>query len=366
MKKYLRRFYGILAVVLLYCTIFCILNFSNQISEGIKKGVSLSINLVIPSMLIFIILSNFIMNTKLKYTLARPFRLLGKYIFRLSDSKLSIVILSLIGGYPVGARLLSNAVNKNELSAKEASLMLSFCVNCGPAFLIGGIGGGAFNSSLIGLYLYLSQVIACFAVGFISRFFIKIKPISLPSSDMPKAMSKNKLKTSLSSAFVSSVTDAIRAMAVICGFVVVFCAFMPLLESAFSQFFNTSLLKGLLEVTIGCSSLSDFSAITGITLAAVFTSFGGICVHLQIAAMLKTKSKEEIGMKYFYLFRPVYVIISVIATRLFLLISPVSTAGVSIHTDISGQIGKAFPFPAIFLLFLALMLLFFSRKSDNI
>ena len=43
--------------------------------------------------------------------------------------------------------------------AGEAELLLGFCDNCGPAFLLGYVGSGILGSSRAGAYLYLVHVL---------------------------------------------------------------------------------------------------------------------------------------------------------------------------------------------------------------
>ncbi len=353
--SYLKKI-AILCIV--YFVMFLIIFFSKELSAGIKNGIAVSTNLLIPSLLIFMIFSNIVMNSSLKNIISRPFKLLAKYIFKINNNHMSIVILSLIGGYPIGAKLLSNAVKDKHLSVKNAERMLSYCVNCGPAFIISGVGVSLFGSKKIGLIIYLSQVIACLIVGFLSTLFVD-------TTDNINIINDNSNDKNFSTLLVNSVNDSIKSLAIICGFVVAFSSFMPLL-SLFLKNINPNyryLIEGILEVTIGCNNLSNIDSANNIILACAFTAFGGVCVHLQVCAMIKGTG---IRMYKFFVFRIIYVFISVSIVNIVLKLSPDTLNCISINHNQSSRIYSVSPTATIFLILLSIILLFFCRKSDRI
>lgn len=351
----MRRFKGLAAVLGLYFGMFLLIFYSGELASGIRNGIRICFDFLIPSLFLFMICSNYLIASPLRRWIARPFRFLGKFVFRLEDNLLAIVILSLIGGYPVGAKLLSDAVSRGELLPAQAERMLTYCVNCGPAFLIGGIGSAIFGSLQIGLFLCLSQIGACILLGFFQSF--SFGKVPHPSSGVPQHPAKKHPAVLL----VSSVQDAARALGIICSFVLAFSAFLPLLRLILQQagIHNPVFLQGMLEVTSGCALLSECHPSVQILLAAFFTAFGGICVHLQIAAML---SGSGIRMRQFYLWRIPYCIASVGITWLLLHFFPQAEATIRYNHTISQELSSATPLAALFLMLLCILLLFFSGK----
>lgn len=341
----------------IYLVMFLIIFYSKELSEGIKGGLNAAFQFILPSMFIFMIFSNWLMASGHASLAARPFRPLSRHLFRIPDSAAVIVLLSLIGGYPVGAKLLADEVKQGRLSRETASRMLGFCVNCGPAFLISGVGAGIFGSAAVGGILYLSQIAGCVAVGALSAVGAKREAGGFaPVSQNPPG------KTVL---LVSAVNDAIRSMAVICGFVVAFSAFLPVI-SAFSAPLPESfgyLLRGLLEVTTGCQNLFAFDGFDKILLAALFTGFGGICVHLQVCAMLKSTG---ISMKGFYLWRIPYLLVSLLTTKGLLRLLPGTVETLGIRHDLASRAFSVSPAATAFLILLCIMLLFFTGKSATL
>lgn len=352
-------------LIVLYVFLFSVLYFGSDITAGIRNGIDISINLLIPSMFLFIIISNFILASELKKIIALPFEFLTKKLFKLNSYQTAIFILSLIGGYPVGAKLLANSVKSELISPKKASIMLSYCVNCGPAFLISGIGGLILGNPQLGVFMYIAQVLACVVTGIISSFFMtKLK------EDAPLPSQQNKIP--ISTLLIASVNDAIKAMGIICGFVLFFCALSPILLKLFGNYVDIVILNGILEVTAGCNLVTTKSPLQAILLASSFVALGGVCVMLQIFAMLVNTG---VTMKYFLLLKPIYISIMVGITYVFLLVFPDTVTAfsnfcvVNCFSDgavLEKNIFSVSPISTFFMIILAILLLFFSTKCDII
>lgn len=350
-------FKKLIQLCLIYFTMFVIVFFSKEFSDGIKNGMNVSLNLVIPSLFIFMIFSNVIMNSNLCQIIAYPFRFLAKYVFKIDKQYLSIVILSLLGGYPIGAKLLCNAVKQDNMPIETAERMLCYCVNCGPAFLISAVGMSIFGDIKVGVILYLSQISACIIVGFLTSLFVRKQTFI----SQQKYIKKN---NSASVLLVNAVNDTIKSMVVICGFIVAFSAFLPIIQLLTENMDSNLrfLLQGFLEVTTGCNNLANTSSPSAIILASAFTSFGGVCVYLQVCAMLKG---SQVRLWKFFVFRIIYMFISITILKIFLSFSPSLMSCMSINTQQSSKIYSVSPAATIFMLLLSIILLFFSRKSDK-
>lgn len=153
-------------VKLLFLTaaiIYIIINlFTNPhiVAAGIKNGLMTSYCVLIPSLFPFLIISSFILKSNLSYYISKPLRGLTRILFKLPACTGATILLSLIGGYPIGAKLISILYDKQEITKSQAERMLCFCVNSGPAFLISAVGAIMLNSVKIGFFLFISQSIA--------------------------------------------------------------------------------------------------------------------------------------------------------------------------------------------------------------
>lgn len=338
--------------------LFLILYYSRELSQGIREGIAMAVNLVIPSMFLFLIASNLIIGSRELFAL--PFRGLAG-LFRIPPEEMAIVVLSLTGGYPVGAKLLGDGVREGRLSTAEAERMLPYCVNCGPAFLISGVGIGLFGNPWLGVCLYLSQIAACLGVGYLCSFHLEEGRLRR----YPRLRTHVRPAGSSSVGIVAAVSDAVRSMGMICGFVVAFSGLLPVLKRFLGGLAPEAVcwIQGLLEVTSGCGQLPASQAEDPLLLAAVFTAFGGVCVHLQICAMAKPAG---IPMGRFLAFRPVYTLISVIVSGLLFRLVPGTADCIAWSREIPSRIVSVSPAASFFLILLGIMLLFFNGKSDKI
>lgn len=353
--RYVRR---IVCILLLYGVLFLLVFFSRELSTGVREGIQTSIDLVIPSLFVFLIASNLLMRSRAGELAARPFGFLSRF-FRIPSQNVLIVVLSLLGGYPVGAKLLGDAVRQKRLSPDEASRMLCYCVNCGPAFLITGVGGAVFGNIKLGLLLYLSQIISCMVVGRVNAHGCPRQGRGGRTTGLTASY------PAAAECFVGSVTDAIRSMAVICGFVVAFSAFLPFLSLLAERVNPTAacLLRGVLEVTTGCSQLADPHIPNRLLLAAGFTAFGGICVLLQVSAML---SGTGVRLLRFLKYRLLYTAVSVLSVWGMLQLLPDVAQSLSDNRELPRKLYSVSPAAAFFLILLSVMLLFFRQKAGKI
>ena len=246
--------------------------FSDAAAEAARQSLQLCAASVVPSLFPFLALSSLFLSCGggdlLPYWLQHAAaRLLG-----CSNAGVSVFFLSLLGGYPTGARLISQLYRTQQLSRAEAEHLLLFCNNAGPAFILGFVGLGQWGSLRLGGYLYL---IHAAAAALVAVLFRPKRPFPLPQCHAAPAVP-------FSSALVGAVTDATGAMVQVCGFVTFFGTPLGL----FAQLTHIShpLVMGFAELTAGISRLSggqqDFVC------ACFLLGWGGLSIHCQTAAML--------------------------------------------------------------------------------
>ena len=170
-------------------------------ASGAAQGLLLSGRVLIPSLFPMTVCTMFIMGSGAFSGLKRVSHVTQK-LFHLSSDEFITVILSLIGGYPVGAKLLNEAVREKRISAEKAGLMLCYCVNSGPAFAVSAVGAGMYSSRVLGFALLAAHLLPSLIMCFLFSFIIKNdsrKPVSVKS---PSAADN----------FVSSVSGASGAL----------------------------------------------------------------------------------------------------------------------------------------------------------
>ena len=239
--------------------------------NGVAEGVDLCLKVVIPSLFPFLILSALLTES----TFGMKLRFLEPLcrLVRIPKEAAPLLLVGLIGGYPVGAQCITRSWQSGQLSDANARRMLGFCSNAGPAFIF-GITAGLFDSVMIPWFLWLIQMAAILITGALlpgSGYSGGVSPQSKPLS--PAAV----------------LHQAISAMTAICGWVIVFRTVLGFSDRYLLHLLPPEaqcLTAGILELTNGCCRLSHVSSGTlRLVLCSSFLSFGGIGVYMQTVSV---------------------------------------------------------------------------------
>lgn len=323
--------------------------FSSDVSQAVSEGISICLNILIPSLFVFLILSDFFIQTGWLSHMLKPFSFICSKLFHIPLSLGSVIFMSLVCGYPVGAKLIAKMVEEKKISNKLGERLLTFCVNAGPAFLIGGVAIPIFSSLKLGLIIFISHVTAFFIVGICSGIGKKAEHLNISNAAIPS-----------SEALVSSVRSATKAMVNICAFVLLFSGilgilkqigFFNALENVFSNFIPhgsaSAIVAGALEVSFGIFLSKEVVGTFSFFIVVAVTAFGGICVHLQIRSIL---CNTKISMKSFYIYRILYLLISLITSAVLIFFIGDTAAVFSPASNITPSADHGNPFASILLL----------------
>ena len=268
-------------------------------TEGAVKGLLLSGRVIIPSLFPFTACVLFIMKSGGLSLLdfANPFT---KRVFRLSPQQFSLMLLSFIGGYPVGGKLLNEAVKSGKISKENAGIMLNYCVNAGPAFIVLAVGGGILGSKKIGYLLLLAHIISSLILSLVFGHFIKNDNTDSENTAESFSPADN---------FVVSVCEAASAIFSVCAYVILFSTVNEYMNCLSEKISVLKYISPLLEVT---------NAVTGmrnIVIIAFLLGFAGVSVWCQIISMGKL---IKINFAVFTLSRTAHGVLSAVITALLL------------------------------------------------
>lgn len=239
--------------------------------EGAQDGLELCLRTVVPSLFPFIFLSSLLTSTLLSGKL-RTSRVLCR-LFKIPYGADGILLTGLLGGYPVGAKCVAEALDRGQLSAADAERMLVFCNAAGPAFLF-GITGSVFEMRwapwcLWGIHLFSAWLVSRLIPSKPSTFIVAPTPVE---TNLPQRL-----------------RQSLRVMGEICGWIIL----MRVLISIFEKWFLWSipnhwqtLICGILELSNGCTSSANINN-TGLRFifCSVMLGFGGLCVALQTSSV---------------------------------------------------------------------------------
>ena len=146
-------------------------------------------------------------------------------LFGLSAYPFFIFLFSLVGGYPIGTKLLNEAVNDKILSPDSARKMSRFCVNAGPAFIISAVGSSILGNKKLGVVLFVSHILSSLII---CRFFGKVTAQNPQNKDFINPIDNFVLSASQTSSSVLSV----------CAFVILFSVFTGYIEYFANEFMS--------------------------------------------------------------------------------------------------------------------------------
>lgn len=331
-----------------------VLLLSGEIRQGVIKGLSLSFSAVIPSLFLFTTAALFIIKSGASKQLGRLVSPVTRPIIGLDFEQSTVFLISLIAGYPIGARLLNTLYQDGKISRAKALKMLMFSINAGPAFIITTVGECFLKSRGDGTRLMVCHLLASLIMAVTVRFL----PDRLFSRDL-KIKKQSRLErqnSALSDIFVLSTAEAGKTMLSVTVFVVFFAGVGGGL-SAF-DFPGINLIKALLEVTSGLADITRQK----LPLAAFLLGFGGISVIFQVIS-----SAEQLKPKFTVIFlsRLVHGTISALLIITAEILFPRNLATGSFNQRPDSLSVHTSPISAISLLILCLTVLFFIGSSSK-
>ena len=136
-------------------------------SGAVKDGLSMCVRVIIPSLFPFFAVTNLLNELGVSKLAGNALSPLSSKLFGVSGQGAAAFIIGVTGGYPLGASYIAGLRRQQLISSDEASRLLIFCNNSGPAFIIGAAGIGIFKSSSVGFFLYAMHILAALIWGVI-------------------------------------------------------------------------------------------------------------------------------------------------------------------------------------------------------
>ena len=157
------------------CMTALLLAYPTYCVEGIVNGLENACKILIPSLFPYMVLSSFIIYSGADKYIGKIFAPVTKILFNLPPVCSSAIILSFIGGYPVGAKCVQLLYKDKKITAEQAQRMMLFCVCSGPAFLVTAIGAVMLHNIEAGIILYITQIFSCIIIGVCTGLYSRIK-----------------------------------------------------------------------------------------------------------------------------------------------------------------------------------------------
>lgn len=322
LSKIFKLFLSIFVVILIF---FLIIS-PQTYMQSTLNGLDVWLTKVLPALFPFFFLTKLLTELNVVEKVSALFSPITKKLFKTPGISSYVFLMSVISGYPVGAKLISELYKKGIITQSDATKMNAFCSTSGPLFVVGTVGVCMFSSHQAGIIILTSHILGAFVNGLIYRNY-KSK------NTTEKISLKN---TQSQDSILSSILyDSIISILMVGGFITIFFVFIDFLNnthiihsiSIFTQqaihsslpieFFE-SIFNGLIEVTRGLLDLSYCQVNSTLLLctATFLISFGGLSIHLQSISFLKS---AKIKMSVYFLQKFTHSILSCLFCFLFCL-----------------------------------------------
>lgn len=260
--------------------------FPQQSLSYAKTGLMLWFYTLLPSMLPFIILSNFFIQTNaLDKLLAAP-KKIWHSVFGLSPNGTYALFMGIFCGYPMGAKITADLYREQRISYQEACYLLSFSNHPGPSFLSAYLCVSIFKRPDLIFPTYLIIYTSSFLCSLFFRF--QGAP-GITSNTICSNKKETSCAPSLGELLDVSIMNGFQSITKLGGYIILFSIIQGILKQMLLPVGPVKyLILGLTEITTGTAALSESTLpfTTCYPLALAFTSFGGLCVTAQTKSML--------------------------------------------------------------------------------
>lgn len=265
----------------LYLT-FLLLRYPVQSLTYASTGLLLWFQKMIPTLLPFMILSGIMVRMNLTERFARCFHPLFHFLFGTTLNGSYVLLMGMLCGFPMGARVIGELLYAKKLSEKEAAYLLAFCNNIGPIYFISFVMS---TLSITHNYIPFFIMYGVPLVYGMLLYHLHYKKEDF-TAILPFGQSKD--NSSASASFLAAVDDSIVSGLVGIGKLGGYMTFFNLLNIMFLPFSALpesflAFCNGILEITSGISRIGE----KGFYMVLILLPFGGFSCMAQTYSMIK-------------------------------------------------------------------------------
>ncbi|HOL85563.1 hypothetical protein [Thermoclostridium caenicola] len=328
--------------------------FARETSKAARDAIYLCLDVVIPSLFPFFVLSRLTVPYLRNFSCPRILRRLVQGLIGLPYYVLPTIVLGYLSGYPTGAKLARDMLDERLLDSNQASRLIAIANNCSPLFLIGTVGAGLFKSIRIGFILLAIHWVSGLLAALILNQLLKKGQFDLKNGMMVFESDKTERKSNLAALIPSAIEDAAILSIKVTGYIVLFAVlsellyrlgFFSLVGSMVSAILPeiitgsglAAVLRGIMEIASGSSAIAhtvQMPIIVQLSLVSFICGFAGFSVHTQVMGIMKGT-----GTRYgvFFLGKLLHGAVAGILTLVTLSRLPVSLAASSMRPMATGM-----------------------------
>lgn len=247
---------------------------SNIVTEELIYALNTFFTVLFPSIFPFFLIGNLLIEYNFVHTLNRIFSKITKTLFHTTPAASFVILMSMISGFPSGAKYIKDLFDKKNLSIEHANYLITFTHFANPIFVL-TITKKIFNDINISIYILISMYLSNILIGIITRPKKESIQIKMELSKVPN----------FSDALSKSIKNSFDLLLMILGNT----CFFFLITRLISTYININdyidiLIIGFFDITKGIQSISNLSStlIFKVILVLTFICFGGINIHMQV------------------------------------------------------------------------------------
>ena len=263
---------------------------SNLITTGILDYTKLFFTKLFPTSFIIFTISSLLINYQLIEFLSKTIKSNCSIIY--------ITIMSMVSGFPSGAKYTKELYEKNYISKEDGNYLLTYTHFPNPIFILGPVNK-IIKDKRITLILFASILLSNLIVSLIFKH-------KTNETKLPKYNQEN-----FSKALNNAIFSSLKTIILVYGTSLFFYLISLILTHYFKLFpILYCLINGFFDLTKGIFSTTIISSTTiKSLLILLFISFGSISIHIQIKSIL---SDTLLNYKNFIIGRFISTILSLI------------------------------------------------------
>lgn len=271
------------------CLLLFLLFHPKEALTGVKNGLGLWLNIMIPTLLPFLILTGALLKTGNIRKLLKPSAFFWKTFFGLSPAGAYVLILGLLCGYPMGAKLAHDLYINQQISRREGEYLLTFSCNASPAFIISYLSGILLKNKISAVQMILTFLAADLFCMLFFRFVV-YRGHTVDSVCVNKIKKETYQQDSTGAILDVSIMDGFETITRLGGYILIFSLILACIRFYWPFHAQSCMLfTAPLELTTGLEQIADAQLPwkSRYLASMILTSFGGFCVMAQTKSVLE-------------------------------------------------------------------------------
>lgn len=266
-----------------------LLRFPEEALCASRDGLNLWLNTLLPTLLPFIILTGILIHTGMVEKLLKPLSPVWSHIFGISPSGAYALLLGLLCGYPMGAKITSDLYGCGRISKREAEYLLTFTNHASPVFIYTYLIHTCLNDRFHPWLIYGPLLLSSCLTMIFFRFFVYRNRTRTPDTFFSEKNKEPSAPGVTGTLLDASIMNGFETITRLGGYILLF----SILSAFVRHYWNAGemteyLFLGALELTTGLHQLarSGFSPVLRYLCSMPMAAFGGVCILAQTKSLL--------------------------------------------------------------------------------